>query len=70
MEPERYLDIYLLILEKKWVYGDKECITVEEAMDFAEKVGGYTGTWIEEALGWAQRITNGNGSDESGMKLE
>lgn len=65
LEPEKYLDLYLLIPEKKWVYGDEECITVQEAIDFAEKVGGYTATWVEVALGWAQQITNGNGSDES-----
>ena len=64
-KPKKYDVFYLLIPKKKWVYRGKKYITVGKAMDFAEKVGGYTETWIEEALGWAQRITNGGGSEES-----
>lgn len=64
-KPEKYEVFYLLIPEKEWVYGDKKDTTVEEQMNFAERIGGYTGTWIEEALGWAQQITNGAGTNKA-----
>lgn len=64
-QPEKYQVFYLLIPRKEWVYGDEDYITVRVAMAFSEQLGGYTETWIEKALGWAQEITNGNGSDES-----
>lgn len=66
-EPKKYELLYLLVPEKKMVYGDKNYANVEELVKFAEKVpevGCYTATWVEVALGWAQQITNDNGSDE------
>ena len=42
------------IPEKTWVRK-----TVKEMMEFAEDEGGHMADWIEQALEWAQRITNG-----------
>ncbi len=64
MEPEKYKLFYLLVPEKEWVYGAKGWITIERAMEYAEEVGGYTTTLVEEALGWGQQITNDAGLDK------
>ncbi len=64
-EKQRDKVFYLLIPKKKWVYGDKVYISVEEAINFARKMSGHIGSWVEEVLGWAQRIINERGTDEA-----
>lgn len=64
-DPEKYGEVfYLLIPMKKWVYGRKKYTTVQEQIEFAERIGGYISTYITEALAWAQCITNGESWEE------
>lgn len=53
--PERYnAPFYTLIPEINWG-GDK---TVEELKEYASDFGGLMADWVEQALEWAQRISN------------
>lgn len=65
-EPEKYKLFYLLIPKPEWVYGVGEYaeeVCVEEVLNFAHKIGGTTTTLFEEVLGWAQQISNSNGTE-------
>lgn len=54
--PERYnTSFYTLIPVINWDY-DK---TVEELKEYASDFGGLMADWVEQALEWAQRISNG-----------
>ena len=54
--PEKYASpFYTLIPEKTWS-GYK---TIEELKEYAKDLGGRMADWIEQALEWAQRISNG-----------
>lgn len=54
--PEKYTaPFYTLIPEKKWD-GYK---TVAELKAYANDLGGLMADWVEQALEWAQRISNG-----------
>lgn len=46
---------YTLIPEKDWV----GCKTVDELKQYAHDLGGDMADWVEQALEWAQRISNG-----------
>ena len=53
---EKYAStFYTLIPEKKWD-GYK---TVAELKEYANDLGGLMADWVEQALEWAQRISNG-----------
>ena len=54
--PERYaVPFYTLIPEKNWD-GYK---TFAELKRYANDLGGIMANWVEQALEWAQRISNG-----------
>lgn len=54
--PEKYQrGFYTLIPEKNW----EEPKTVAELKELATILGGHMANWIEQALEWAQRISNG-----------
>lgn len=46
---------YTLIPEKNWIGGKK----VSELEAYAKDLGGLMADWVEQALEWAQRISNG-----------
>lgn len=53
---EKYAtQFYTLIPKKEWI-GDK---TVVELKVYANDLGGQMADWVEQALQWAQRISNG-----------
>lgn len=55
-QPEKYASsFYTLIPEKKWS-GSK---TVKELNAYANELGGMMADWVQQALEWAQRISNG-----------
>ena len=54
--PEKYaVPFYTLIPKMNW-NGYK---TVEELKEYANDLGGEMANWVEQALEWAQRISNG-----------
>ncbi|MBQ2835949.1 MAG: hypothetical protein IJE68_03860 [Clostridia bacterium] len=54
--PEKYAsEFYTLIPVKNW-YGRK---SVAELKAYAIELGGLMADWVEQALEWAQRISNG-----------
>lgn len=54
-KPKRYgVDFSTLIPKKEWVDGK----SVVELKEIAQKHGGHMANWIEQALEWAQRISN------------
>ena len=57
-QPEKYASpFYTLIPKMKW----KGCDTVAELKEYAKDLGGLMADWVEQALEWAQRISNGEG---------
>lgn len=55
-QPEKYASsFYTLIPEKKW-NGWK---TVTELKEYANDLGGMMADWVQQAMEWAQRISNG-----------
>lgn len=53
--PEKYAESFeTLMPEKTW-----SSKTVDELEELSVKFGGYDGDWVEQALEWAQRISNG-----------
>lgn len=55
-QPEKYAKpFWLLVPDKKWE-GKK---TGAELKQYAKDCGGYMSIWVEQALGWAQRLSNG-----------
>lgn len=59
--PEKYSSpFYTLIPEKKWA-GFKY---VDELIEYANDLGGYMADWVEQALEWAQRISNGESLED------
>ena len=54
--PEKYASpFYTLMPKKKW----KGFKTVAELNEYANGLGGLMADWVEQALEWAQRISNG-----------
>ena len=54
--PEKYASpFYTLIPKKKW----NDYKTVAELKKYANDIGGMMADWVEQALEWAQRISNG-----------
>ena len=54
--PKKYsAPFYTMIPKKNWK-GDK---TVEQLKAYANDLGGSMADWVEQALEWAQRISNG-----------
>lgn len=52
---EKYAESFeTLMPEKTW-----SSKTVNELEELSAKLGGYDGDWVEQALEWAQRISNG-----------
>lgn len=54
-KPERYAKSFKTIIpEKTWSYK-----TVDQLVRLADHMGDHLADWVEQALEWAQRITNG-----------
>lgn len=54
--PEKYADVYYILIPKKWFNGSK---TAEEFGAYANFLGADVTNPVEQALEWAQRICNG-----------
>lgn len=58
--PEKYASaFYTLIPNKKW----NKSKSVAELKKYAKDLGGEMANWVEQALEWAQRISNGESWD-------
>ena len=53
--PEKYSKVFYKVTPKKYWISK----TIEELIKVPSKLGGNITDWVEEALSWAQRITNG-----------
>lgn len=53
--PSKYTKPFTIIIPKK-TWSEK---TVWELQELAQDIGDHVADWIEQALEWAQRITNG-----------
>lgn len=53
--PEKYAKSFKVMIPKK-TWSSK---TVEELKSLAKKLGDHNANWVEQALVWAQRISNG-----------
>ena len=54
--PEKYGKPFVTTMpEKTW-----KVKTVKEIAEIADTLGGHMANWVEQALEWAQRITNGH----------
>lgn len=56
--PEKYSSTFYTQFAEKDEYGRK-IETQDECMEYANYLGGRLADWVEEALQWAQRFTNG-----------
>lgn len=55
-DPEKYSEAFMsFIHEKTW----NDTKTVSELEEFCSNLGGHMADWVEQALEWAQRISNG-----------
>ena len=53
--PEEYVKAFkVMIPEKMWSFT-----TIRELKKVAKNLGGHIANWVEQALVWAQRISNG-----------
>lgn len=53
--PEEYAKPFkVMIPEKTWIYK-----TIGDLKKLAKKLGDHIANWVEQALAWAQRISNG-----------
>lgn len=55
MQPEKYGGDFTTLMP----VSDEFVIQVSELLDKAKKENGHLANWVEQALEWAQRITNG-----------
>lgn len=53
--PEKYSRPFKTIIPKK----DWKIKTIEELIEFSNNYNGHIADWVEQALEWAQRISNG-----------
>lgn len=55
--PEKYASPFYIVIPKKDWDDEK---SVSELEQYAKDRGGYIADWVEQALTWAQRISNGD----------
>lgn len=59
--PEKYTSpFYTMVPENRW----ESCyVTPKDLKSYANELGGYMADWVEQALEWAQRISDGESWD-------